>query len=103
MTKACSACFNRISRRLAPLLGETPVEEGDPNASPSHLRWTDEEIESAKRALKDVGLNWTRIAERVGTTKTSHQCKNFYFNYRKKLGLDQLVQEYNKVSKALFM
>lgn len=60
------------------------------------LRWTDEEMDALKKALKEHGTSWSKVAEKVGT-KTHHQCKSFYFNCRKKLGLDLLVQEYNKV------
>ncbi|KAK6640723.1 hypothetical protein RUM44_012420 [Polyplax serrata] len=85
VTKCCSACFNRISRRLAPHVAS---EE-------ETLRWTEEETDALKRGLKEHGTSWTQVADKVGT-KTHHQCKSFYFNCRKKLGLDLLVQEYNK-------
>nr|CAD7571913.1 unnamed protein product [Timema californicum] len=97
LTKCCSACFNRISRRLAPHIQDgNAIAEDDQLSQCQQLRWSEEEIESAKRALKEFGTNWSKVAERVGNTKTHHQCKNFYFNYRKKMGLDLLVQEYNK-------
>lgn len=47
--------------------------------------------------LRECGTKWTAVSAIVGPSKTSHQCKSFYFNYRKTLGLDVLVQEYNKV------
>nr|CAD7429781.1 unnamed protein product [Timema monikensis] len=97
LTKCCSACFNRISRRLAPHIQDgNAIADDDQLSQCQQLRWSEEEIESAKRALKEFGTNWSKVAERVGNTKTHHQCKNFYFNYRKKMGLDLLVQEYNK-------
>lgn len=86
LTKCCSACFNRISRRLAPHIAS---EE-------ETLRWTEEETDALKKGLKEFGTSWSKVSEKVGT-KTHHQCKSFYFNCRKKLGLDLLVQEYNKV------
>ncbi|XP_026681150.1 leucine-rich repeat extensin-like protein 5 [Diaphorina citri] len=46
--------------------------------------------------LRECGTKWTAVSAIVGPSKTSHQCKSFYFNYRKTLGLDVLVQEYNK-------
>ncbi|CAG2063460.1 unnamed protein product, partial [Timema podura] len=97
LTKCCSACFNRISRRVAPHIQDgNAIADDDQLSQCQQLRWSEEEIESAKRALKEFGTNWSKVAERVGNTKTHHQCKNFYFNYRKKMGLDLLVQEYNK-------
>jgi len=99
VSKCCSACFNRISRRLAPHLQDSAgaqSEDGD-HSSSQQLRWTEEETEAAKCAIREHGTNWAKVAEKVGSNKTQHQCKNFYFNYRKKLGLDSLVQEYNKV------
>ncbi len=103
MTKACTACVSRISRRISP--SEDHAASGDASSSPSvasgtggnSLRWTEDETELLKKALREHGTNWQRVSEAVGGTKTHHQCKNFYFNYRKKIGLDALVQEYNKV------
>ncbi|EEB13721.1 hypothetical protein Phum_PHUM254210 [Pediculus humanus corporis] len=92
LTKCCSACFNRISRRLTPHIA---TEE-------ETLRWTEEETEALKRGLKEYGISWSKIAEKVGS-KTHHQCKSFYFNCRKKLGLDLLVQEYNKVNLSIVL
>ncbi|KAK3919063.1 Nuclear receptor corepressor 1 [Frankliniella fusca] len=102
VTKACTACVNRISRRISP--SEDHAASGDASSSPSvasstggnSLRWTEDETELLKKALREHGTNWQRVSEAVGGTKTHHQCKNFYFNYRKKIGLDALVQEYNK-------
>ena len=92
LTKCCSACFNRISRRLTPHIA---TEE-------ETLRWTEEETEALKRGLKEYGISWSKISEKVGS-KTHHQCKSFYFNCRKKLGLDLLVQEYNKVNLSIVL
>lgn len=91
MTKCCSACFNRISRRLAPhLTGSADnIEDADGLAR----QWNDEELEQLKRALREHGTNWPKVSEQI-SGKTNHQCKNYYLMYRKKLGLDQLVAEY---------
>ncbi|XP_029663712.1 protein split ends-like isoform X2 [Formica exsecta] len=91
-TKCCSACFSRISRRLAPhLTGGTEASEDGADAM---LRqWTDEELEQLRKALREYGTNWPKIAEQI-PGKTSQQCKNYYFAYRKKLTLDQVVSEY---------
>ncbi|KYM98298.1 Nuclear receptor corepressor 2 [Cyphomyrmex costatus] len=91
-TKCCSACFSRISRRLAPhLAGGTDVSEDGADAL--SRQWTDEELEQLRRALREHGTNWPKVAEQI-PGKTNHQCKNYYFAYRKKLSLDQVVAEY---------
>jgi len=91
-TKCCSACFSRISRRLAPhLAGGTEVSEDGTDAL--SRQWTDEELEQLRRALREHGTNWPKVAEQI-PGKTNHQCKNYYFAYRKKLSLDQVVAEY---------
>jgi nuclear receptor co-repressor 1 len=105
ITKCCSACFNRISRRIGiakdgnSMASEEPQELSPQSQSSQMLRWTEEETEALKRGIKTYGTRWSEVSQIVGATKSQHQCKNFFFNYRKKLGLDQLVQEYNKVLK----
>ncbi|XP_018902999.2 uncharacterized protein Smr isoform X4 [Bemisia tabaci] len=88
VTKCCSACFTRIARRLS------PYSNGD--EANNVLRWTDEETELLKTGMREHGTRWSEVCKIVGHSKTQHQCKNFYFNYRKKLGLDLILQEYNK-------
>ena len=51
--------------------------------------------------LKDCGRDWEAIARRV-ITKTGAQCKNFYFNYKKKLQLEQLVAEHESTKVFVF-
>jgi len=34
--------------------------------------------------------------------RTSHQCKKFYFSCKKKLKLDAIVEEFNKVRMRVF-
>ncbi|CAD5111166.1 DgyrCDS502 [Dimorphilus gyrociliatus] len=82
MNKCCQPCFNRICRRLG---------TNDPETEAN--RWTDEEMTAAKEALKDFGRNWAAISTKVGT-KSEAQCKHFFFNYRKKMGLDDLLKEH---------
>lgn len=67
------------------------------------LRWTDEETEALKRGIAEHGSKWADVCEVVGKTKTEDQCKNFYFNFRKKLGLDLVLQDYNRVTTIDFV
>ncbi|XP_076364606.1 uncharacterized protein LOC143253915 isoform X2 [Tachypleus tridentatus] len=90
ITRCCTACHNRIVRKV----GSTSNCEATESS-----RWTEEEMEIAKRGLKEHGTNWAVIAEMV-TTKSKEQCKNFYFNYKRKYGLEEIVQEYKQNHKS---
>ncbi|CAN7987716.1 unnamed protein product, partial [Ixodes pacificus] len=88
--KCCSACFNRIARKLEP---HPPSEDcGDSS------RWTEEEMEQAKKGLREYGTDWPALASLV-QSKTKEQCKNFYFNYKRKLSLDEIVRTFREASK----
>ncbi|XP_021953733.1 uncharacterized protein LOC110850604 isoform X3 [Folsomia candida] len=90
-TKCCTACFNRINRRMAPNASlDTPDDPGCDTT-----RWSDEEIEWMKKGLSEVGTDWVKLSERI-PSKSELQCRNFYFNFRKKFGLESLVQEHKK-------
>ena len=45
--------------------------------------------------LRDHGRDWRAIAQLVGT-KSEAQCKNFYFNYKRKFSLETLIDQYKK-------
>uniref|UniRef100_A0A8C9R815 Nuclear receptor corepressor 2 n=1 Tax=Scleropages formosus TaxID=113540 RepID=A0A8C9R815_SCLFO len=61
-------------------------------------RWTEEEMETAKKGLLQYGRNWSSIAKMVGS-KTVSQCKNFYFNYKKRQKLDEILQQHKMKSR----
>ncbi len=50
------------------------------------------------KGLRLHGRNWMEISQMV-KTKTEAQCKNFYFNYKRKLDLENVIAEH-KASKV---
>ena len=61
--------------------------------------WADAEIEAVKAGLRAHGRNWAALAGAMkGGSKTAEQCKKFFYENRKKCGLDKIILEYKRVS-----
>ncbi|KAG5671998.1 hypothetical protein PVAND_002162 [Polypedilum vanderplanki] len=82
VTKCCSACLTRIKRKMgAHLLGTTSL--------------SDDEIQQLRNKLQDIGPKWSQLADQLN--KSATVLKTFYYNYKKKYGFDQAVNEYYKM------
>eukprot|EP00124_Ichthyophonus_hoferi_P001929 Ihof_evm2s116 gene=Ihof_evmTU2s116 len=55
--------------------------------------WQVDEIELASQLLRKHGRSWGILSREIGT-KTEAQCKNFYHNYKRRLNLDALIDQY---------
>ncbi|KAG9354845.1 hypothetical protein JZ751_001558, partial [Albula glossodonta] len=91
----------RITRSMANEVDETttpPLSNELANLEMNESsRWTEEEMETAKKGLLQYGRNWSCIAKMVGSKSVS-QCKNFYFNYKKRQKLDEILQQHKMKS-----
>ena len=93
----CAACFTRITRRISQL--EVTEQSSSKSKKEEELvAWAEEAIEKAKGSLRQYGTNWSKMAEAV-RDKTEDQCKKFFYNQRKRLQLDKLVQEYKRANR----
>ena len=98
--KCCSACFTRLTRKIAQLTdGSPPVSIKTESVEPvNSVSWSEEEIEMLRSCLKASGRNWAVISQKLNGAKTTEQCKKFFYNNRKKHQLDKLVTEFKRVS-----
>jgi Myb-like DNA-binding domain len=87
--------YNLDHRRIAQLIGGGSLQDLVKSEGPDAL-WTDDEIEVLKTCLRLSGRNWSLMAEKL-SSKSSDQCKKFFYENRKKFQLDKLVLEYKRV------
>ncbi|XP_065055228.1 uncharacterized protein LOC135683808 isoform X2 [Rhopilema esculentum] len=81
-----SQCKQSVDELIARYLARKPLPAE--NVDPS--RWSELEISKAIDGLKCHGRNWPAIARMV-STKSEAQCKNFYFNYKRKFHLESIL------------
>jgi len=80
-------------------LPESGIDKYRPKESTSttsprvNARWTQEELMLAAQGIRRYGKDFAKIAELLQTKSETH-LKSFYANYRKRFGLDGLVEEH---------
>jgi len=75
---------------FANVSNHNPPKSKHYRANSSH--WEEEEKDAFLTYLAVYGKSWSELATRI-LTKTPNQIKNYYTNYRLKLGLDELLPE----------
>ena len=98
--KCCSACFTKMTRKIAQLMGGGTGPEITIKSEGPDPQWTDDEVEILKTCLRSTGRNWSIMSEKL-SNKSSDQCKKFFYESRKKFQLDKLVLEYKRVRNIL--
>ncbi|CAO3612503.1 unnamed protein product [Cunninghamella blakesleeana] len=71
----------------------TLVRDGTPDTISSSTslsglataKWNDQDKQAAVEAFKQYGRDFVKVSAKVGT-KTDEQCRNFYFNHKRKYG-----------------
>ncbi|CAO3597413.1 unnamed protein product [Absidia cylindrospora] len=66
-----------------------------PDTNPSNTttaKWTDKDKYAAVEAFKLLGRDFIKVSEKVGS-KTDDQCRNFYFNHKRKYGPNAFGEE----------
>lgn len=96
--KCCSACFTRLTRKIAQLTDGSPpvIKTESVEQAVNSVAWSEEEIEMLRSCLKASGRNWAVISQKLHGAKTTEQCKKFFYNNRKKHQLDKLVTEFKR-------
>ena len=99
--KCCSACFTRLTRRIAQVtenqssgIKNEPQDHHGGQSSGSNspsIGWTEDEIEVFKHCLKSTGRNWAVVSQKVNNSKI------FFFNF---VPFDALITIYQIMSNS---
>ncbi|GIY37536.1 nuclear receptor corepressor 1 [Caerostris extrusa] len=91
--RVCASCrFKTVRKRIVRKLDNNST--GDPESC-ENIKWTDSETDLIKQGLSQHGTDWESVAS-VVSTKSKEQCRQFFFSYKRKMGLDDIVHEFKK-------